>query len=224
MSHRPVSFIRAFRVHRTPCLARTLGALLGLTLALAPPAGAQGGATYGGFGGQVESRQLHSHDDDSETRSDVVLGAFVDVATPVSWLHIVLEASLARRGGEYEIETAGGPTTQSARIDYLSFALLPTAWHDFGPLALYVSMGFAREQDLSIRSTAELAPLFTEPASGVLALVAAAGVEVSIMRGWSARLEVRELNQVSPAFRPPSGDMRHRSRELVIKVGMRPGV
>ena len=52
---------------------------------------------------------------------------------------------------------------------------------------------------------------------------AAAGLEVSFMRKWSARLEVRELNQVSPAFRAPSGDIRHRSREFVIKVGMRPG-
>ncbi len=223
MPRRPVIFMRAFRVRKLPRLSRVLSSVIGLGLALAPPAAAQGTTTYGGFGGRVESRQLHSHDNDSETRSDVVLGAFVDVATPVSWLHIVLEGSVARRGGDYEVATAGGPTTQSARIDYLSFSLSPTVWHDFGRFALYMSLGFARDQDLQIGSTAELAPLFTEPASGVLALVAAAGVEVSIMRVWSARLEVRELNQVSPAFRPPSGDIRHRSREFVVKVGMRPG-
>ena len=223
MPRRPVLFKRAIRDHKPPRLTFTLGSLLGLSLALAPSAAAQGTFTVGPFVGQIESRQLHSHGNDTETRSDVVLGAFVDVATPVSWLHIGVEASFARRGGDYLTTTAGGPTTQSARIDYLSVALLPTVWHDFGRFGLYMSLGFARESNLGIRSTAELAPLFSEPASEVLALVAAAGVEVSIIRAWSARLEVRELSQVSPAFRPTSGEIRHRSREFVIKVGMRPG-
>lgn len=221
MPCRPVFFKPAIRLPKPLCLALTLGPLLGLIIA--PPAAAQGTATFGGFVGQVESRQLHSHDIDTETRTDVVLGAFADLTTPISWLHIVLEASLARRGGDYETETSGGPATQTARVDYLSFVLLPTGRLELGPAALYASLGFARESDLGTRSTAELAPLFIEPASQVLALVAAAGVEISIKRGWSARLEVRELNQISPAFRPPSGDIRHRSREFVLKVGMRPG-
>ena len=144
------------------------------------------------------------------------------MATPVSWLHIVLEASIARRGGDYETETSAGSATQSARVDYLSFALLPTARLDLGRAALYGALGFARESDLGVNSTAELAPLFTDPASQVLAFTAAAGVEVSIGRGWSARLELRELKQVSPAFRPVSGEIRHRSREIVLKVGLRP--
>ena len=78
-------------------LARAPAFLLAWFLAPAPAA-AQGTATYGVLIGQVESHQLHTHTDDSEARTDVVLGAFVGVATPVSWLHIVLEASLARRG------------------------------------------------------------------------------------------------------------------------------
>jgi hypothetical protein len=191
---------------------------------LAPAsAAAQGTATYGALIGQVQSRQLHSHDDDSDTRTDVVLGAFIDVATPVSWLHIMLEASFARLGGDYATETTAGPTTQSARVDYLSFALLPTGRIDIGRAGLYGSLGFARESDLDIRSTAELAGLFAEPATQVLAFIAAAGIELSIAGGWSARLEVREHNQVSAAFRPTSGEIRHRSREIVFKVGMRPG-
>lgn len=223
MPRRPVFFMRAFRVQKPGRLARTLGSLLALTVTLARAGTAQGTFTVGPLVGQVESRQLHSHGDDTQTRSDAVLGVFVDVATPLAWLHIGVEASFARRGGDYETTTAAGPTTQSARIDYLSFALMPTVWQDFGPFALYMSLGFARESSFGISSTAELAPLFSEPASEVFALVAAAGLEVTIMRGWSTRLEVRELNQVSPAFRPPSGDIRHRSREFVIKVGMRPG-
>jgi hypothetical protein len=203
-------------------LALTHACLLASLLAPATTA-AQGTATYGVLIGQVESRQLHSHDADTEKRADVVFGAFVDAATPLSWLHIVLEASLARLGGGYATETGGGSVTQSARVDYLSFALLPTGRVSLGRAALYASLGFARESDLNVRSTAELAPLFTDPASQVLALIAAAGVEVSITRGWSARLEVREHNQVSPAFTPTSGELRHRSREIVLKIGMRPG-
>jgi len=203
-------------------LALTHACLLASLLAPATTA-AQGTATYGVLIGQVESRQLHSHDADTEKRADVVFGAFVDAATPLSWLHIVLEASLARLGGDYATETGGGSVTQSARVDYLSFALLPTGRVSLGRAALYASLGFARESDLNVRSTAELAPLFTDPPSQVLALIAAAGVEVSITRGWSARLEVREHNQVSPAFTPTSGELRHRSREIVLKIGMRPG-
>lgn len=223
MPRRPVSLKRPNREQEPLRLSLTLACLLGLTLTLAAPADAQGTYTAGALLGQVESRQLHSHADDTEARTDVVFGAFVDVATPLSWLHIGLEASIARRGGDYQTTTAAGPTPQSARIDYLSFSLMPAVWHDFGPFALYVAAGFARESDVGIGSTAELAPLFDEPSSNVFALTAAAGLEVSFMRKWSARLEVRELNQVSPAFRAPSGDIRHRSREFVIKVGMRPG-
>ncbi len=203
-------------------LALTHACLLASLLAPATTA-AQGAATYGALIGQVESRQLHSHDADTETRTDVVLGAFLDVATPLSWLHIVLEASFARRGGDYETETGDGSVTQSARIDYLSFALFPTGRIGLGRAALYASLGFARESDLNVGSTAELAPLFSDPASQVLALIALAGVEVSVTRRWSARLEVREHNQVSPAFRATSGEIRHRSREIVLKIGMRPG-
>jgi len=223
MPRRPVSLKRPNREQEPLRLSLTFASLLGVMLTFAAPADAQGTYTVGGLLGQLESRQLHSHADDTQARTDVVLGAFVDVATPLSWLHIGLEASIARRGGHYETTTAAGPTTQSARIDYLSFALMPAVWHDFGPFALYMSLGFARESDVGIGSTADLVPLFSEPASNVFALAAAAGLEISFMRRWSARLEVRELNQVSPAFRAPSGDIRHRSREFIIKVGMRPG-
>jgi hypothetical protein len=214
---------RAFqkRAERTR-LALTHACLLASLLAPATIA-AQGTATYGVLIGQVESHQLHSHDTDTETRTDVVLGAFVDAATPLSWLHIVLEASLAQRGGDYGAETSDGSVTQSVRVDYLSFALFPTGRVSLGRTVLYASLGFARESDLNVRSTSELAPLFTDPASQVLALVASAGVEVAISRGWSARLEVREHNQVSPAFTPTSGEIRHRSREIVLKIGVRPG-
>jgi hypothetical protein len=218
------SLKHAGTIGRRPRCSILLTTPLVLASLLAPTsAAAQGTATWGALMGQVQSRQLHSHDDDTDTRTDVVLGAFVDVATPVSWLHIMLEASFARLGGDYAVETTGGPTTQSARVDYLSFTLLPTGRMDFGRVGLYGSVGFARESGLDIRSTAELAGLFTDPATQVLALIAAAGVEVSVARGWSARLEVREHNQVSPAFRPTSGEIRHRSREIVFKVGMRPG-
>ena len=176
MPRRPVSLKRPNREQEPLRLWLTFACLLGLTLTLAAPADAQGTYTAGALLGQVESRQLHSHADDTEARTDVVFGAFVDVATPLSWLHIGLEASIARRGGDYQTTTAAGPTAQSARIDYLSFSLMPAVWHDFGPFALYVAAGFARESDVGIGSTAELAPLFDEPSSNVFALTAAAGL------------------------------------------------
>ena len=181
MPRRPVSLKRPNREQEPLRLSLTFASLLGVMLTFAAPADAQGTYTVGGLLGQLESRQLHSHADDTQARTDVVLGAFVDVATPLSWLHIGLEASIARRGGHYETTTAAGPTTQSARIDYLSFALMPAVWHDFGPFALYMSLGFARESDVGIGSTADLVPLFSEPASNVFALAAAAGLEISFM-------------------------------------------
>ncbi len=208
--------------------ALLLAALLAPSLAAAQDSApdtaqspARTSATYGGFIGRVESRQLHSHAEDSKPRRDVVFGGFIEVATPASWLHITLEGSLARRGGDYETGTDGSSTTQTARIDYWSFALLPTAKHDFGRFTLSMSLGFARESDLDTRSTAELAPLFTRPATEVFAVIAAAGIEVPIGQRWSARLEAREHYQLSPAFRPATGDIRHRSREIVLKIGMR---
>ena len=141
MPRRPVSLKRPNREQEPLRLSLTFASLLGLTLTLAAPADAQGTYTAGALLGQVESRQLHSHADDTEARTDVVFGAFVDVATPLSWLHIGLEASIARRGGDYQTTTAAGPTAQSARIDYLSFSLMPAVWHDFGPFALYVAAG-----------------------------------------------------------------------------------
>ena len=178
----------------------------------------------GGHLGRTSSRQLISSAVDTDERSGLVLGAFVEVATPSDWLGVLAEASYVQRGGKVPLETVGllSQETVDTRIDYISFPVVLTARFFRDPFGIYVYAGPAVDYYTRLQTAASLADLYATEKRTVLTVVAGGGVELLVGRRWSVRLEARRMEGLSPTFDGRLGDVRHRSFELLIRVGARP--
>lgn len=204
-------------------MLRAAGALALFLVWLVPgPAGSQEPArnpAYGVVTGPVGARQLRERSDDSERHAGFMVGAWIDVPTPASWLTVTAEAAAARRGGEYH----QGPDLPVAAVDvdYLVASVFPSLRLAVGPLAFRAYAG--PSLDIHLRSTASrsLEQTFPSPSTQVLAALAGVGVEVVAGRAVF-RLEARRHEQVSSAFTEIVDGLRHRSTELLFRLGMRP--
>jgi hypothetical protein len=193
-----------------------LAALLSPALALAPAA-LHAQTTVGGLAGLVDARQTRTGAPDSDSRKGPLVGAWVDVRTPRAWLSVTAEVAYARRGGVY---TLSGGLEGPVEADYLAVTVLPTLRVRVGAAALLVYAGPAMDTQLRSRAAAELEAAFRDGAEQVLAISAGGGIEWT--RGATTlRLEVRRHVQLSDAFRNAPGDPRHRSTEVLVRVGRR---
>jgi len=188
-------------------------ALVGL--AAARPLGAQS-LLVGGQAGAVASRQVVERGEPSGDRTGFLAGAFVAVPTPSSWLEVLAEASYVQRGGRFSV-TDGA--TGDVRADYLVFSVAPAFRHPLGPAAVYLYAGPSLEAHLQVRSAAELAGAYREPSDQIFSVQVGAGVEIRLADRWNVRVEARHVEGLSAAFDSEAGDFRHRSRELVVRVG-----
>ena len=177
----------------------------------------------GGHLGRTDSRQLWSALETDERRG-LVLGAFVEVATPLDWLGVMAEVSYVQRGGSVSLETVGleSQETVDTRVEYISFPVVLTARLFRNPVGIYVYAGPAIEYYTNIRAAPSLADAYSMVKTTVLTGVAGVGVEFLVGHRWSLRLEARLMEGLSLAFEGPSGEIRHRSFELLIRVGVRP--
>ncbi len=189
-----------------------------------PPAHAQEIRAVGGHLGWTKSRQLWSGAPETDARSGLVLGAFVEVATPLSWLGVLAEASYAQRGGNVPLEAVGmtSQDTVDTRVDYFSFPVLLTARLFRNPVGIYVYAGPAIEYFSNIETLLSVAGAYTTEKSIVLTGVVGGGVELLVGGRWSVRLEARLMEGLTYAFEGSLGEIRHRSFELLFRAGMRP--
>ena len=190
-------------------------------LAAAPgPARAQS-VVVGGVVGVVKSRQLVQHASDSESRRGFVAGAWVDVETPEPLLHVLAEAAYVRRGGHFPL---GGPSGLSGNVesDWLAATVAPLLSAGIGPVGVYVYGGPTLEMHVRTRSAAALRNAYATPSDQGLSVSAGAGLE-GRMGGWSVRGEGRIVEGLSPAYSGSAGDVRHRSMEVLLRVGRRRG-
>ena len=202
-------------------------ALVAVTLFLAtvfsPCAHAQEIRAAGGHLGRTNSRQLWSGALETEERRGLVLGAFVEVATPLDWLGIMAEVSYVQRGGRVSLETVGleSQETVDTRVEYISFPLVLTARLFRNPVGIYAYAGPAVEYYANIQAAPSLADSYYEKPT-VLTGVAGGGVELLVGHRWSLRLEARLMEGLSAAFEGRLGDIYHRSFELLIRAGVHP--
>ena len=167
--------------------------------------------------GRVESRQLWKHHEDSALRTGALVGAFVEVQTPVSSLRILAEAFYAQRGGRFDLEGTPGLQGQ-VQADVLGFTVAPTLLAGFGPVSVFGYAGPTVETPARTRFTQELAPAYRNPAGQIFAVTAGAGLAVR-SGVWSVRFEARVVEEMSAAFSGDAGDFRHRSKEILVRVG-----
>jgi hypothetical protein len=60
---------------------------------------------------------------------------------------------------------------------------------------------------------------YQNPAAQVFSVTAGGGVELRILTQYGFRLEVRHVEGLSPAFTSDAGDFKHRSTEILVRVG-----
>ncbi len=197
-----------------------------LSLATAFPPGvcAQEIRAVGGNLGWTSSRQLWSGALESDERRGLVLGAFVEVATPMDWLSVIAEASYVQRGGRVSLEAVGlqTPDTVDTRVAYISFPVVLTARLFRNPVGIYAYIGPAVDYHLNTRGEPSVADLYSTEKKSVLNGVVGGGVELLLKERWSLRLEARLIEGLSAAFEGRLGEIRHRSFELFIRAGVRP--
>jgi hypothetical protein len=178
-------------------------------------AGAQ--SAIGGMAGRVESRQIRDRGEDSGTRTGALVGAFIDVETPVGPLSVLAEAFYAQRGGRFDLAGTAGFQGQ-VQADVLGFTVAPTLHAGIGPLSVYAYGGPMLETPVRTRSTGELSPAYRNPAGQVFAVTGGGGLAVRA-GVWSVRIEARVVEELSAAFSGDAGDFRHRSKEILVRVG-----
>lgn len=203
-------------------MLRPLAATLALSAALASGGlNAQSpadGPAFGVVAGPVDAIQVRKRAPDSDGHSGFLVGAWADVPTPARWLTVLAEATAVRRGGEYD----QGPDLPVAVVDadYLALSLFPALRLGLGPVSLTAYAGPSLDVHLRSRSAIPLQQAFREPSTQVFSGVVGAGVEVS--RGRAVfRLEARRHQQISSAYSGAVDGLRHRSTEIVARVGMR---
>ena len=156
---------------------------------------------------------------DSEEHSGFLVGAWARVRTPAPWLTVTAEATVARRGGEYD-EGPGEPTA-TVDVDYVSVAVLPALRVPVGPVALSLFAGPGLDIHLRSQAAVSLQSAFREPATQVFAGVVGAGLDAVLGRTLLG-VEVRHHEQLSDAFSGPAEGVRHRSTEAVFRIGRSP--
>lgn len=197
---------------------RTLPALLvSFVLWNAFPAHLHGQSVVGGFAGRTESRQLRDREEPSAWRSGLTLGGFVDVQTPVPFLGVLAEASIAQRGGAFDAPGGQGLRSE-VESDVMAFTAAPKLRLGVGPVSVFLYGGPSVEIPLRTRSAPDLASAYRNPAGQIFAAVAGGGLGLRVA-AWSVSVEARVAEELTNAYSGDGGDFRHRAREIVVRVG-----
>jgi hypothetical protein len=204
-----------------------------ISAAAAIPLDAQGIRTLGGQVGRTSTRQSWSLDRETEDRKGWTVGAFMDVQTPNPRFSVIVEGTLTRRGGTWDVAylssllTADEPGVMSTSdfvdtgIIYLTYAVLPTIRASVGAVGFYAYVGPSLDFVLDTQIDPSLAFLYVEAGSPLLSGIAGGGLEVRAGNGWSARIEGRFIRNLSVAFEGDFGDMKHQGFEWIIRLGKR---
>lgn len=167
------------------------------------------------MGGQVQSKQIRQNADDSGTRSGILVGAFAEVETPTPFLTVLVEGAFVQRGGTFTIENG---YEAEAEADFLELTVAPTLRAGIGPMAAFLYAGPTMEVSTGTRSAAALNNIYANPNDQVFGVTAGAGVEARVGT-WVVRGEARVVEELSSSYRNGSGDVRHRSTEILVRIG-----
>ncbi|MEJ2540246.1 MAG: hypothetical protein P8188_09780 [Gemmatimonadota bacterium] len=182
---------------------------VGLALALvtaaaqARPAAAQTSRTVvGGLGGFVHNDAVWSRELGTEAVGGAVLGAWVNVPTPVGWLSVTAEGSYTRRGSDTRLDEAAVPGAfgpSPIRTDYLTASVLPRATLTLGRVRVHLTTGPTTDLLLRSRVDPVLDQLLDDGATAVFAWTAGAGIGADVGPRWVAELEARIVGRVGLA-------------------------
>ncbi|MBT8489084.1 MAG: outer membrane beta-barrel protein [Gemmatimonadetes bacterium] len=200
---------------------RTLGPIavaLMFVAAQAHPGSAQN-SRIGAFAGFNTNEQEWSPDAEVERVTGLVVGAFVDAATPVSGISVLAEGAFIQRGGD--VVDSGTTLVEGAvRTDYLAVSVRAKMALDAGPARLHVAAGPAFENVLRSRVSPGFETTLEREGRSVFGILIGAGVGVGIGQGRRVGIEGRLFDGLGDAYTGDFVSVRNRSWEAVVRFGM----
>ena len=197
--------------------AGALAAGVGPCAAQAPP------ITLGGMGGWVRNSPVWDRGFEAEPVGGLLVGAWVDVPTPVARLSVTAEAALTQRGSGTVLDPAAVPEafgTHPIRTDYLTTSVLPRATLRLGVVRLHATTG--PTMDLLLRSRVDviLDARLEDAATAVFGWTLGVGIGTDRAGTRVFGIEARLFEGLGHAYSGDVGDLRNRSFEVLARVGV----
>jgi hypothetical protein len=156
----------------------------------------------------------------TEKYRGLVLGAFVDAATPRSGLSIRAEGAYTERGGDAVLEVDGQPMTTGLRMGYLTIAVHLKMSRALGPVRAHVALGPTIDQVLSRRLDPIASQVFEEETPLVFNVTVGGGLGVWVTERLFIGIDLRLTEGVSDAHDGDFITVRNRSVEGLLRVGI----
>ena len=196
--------------------------LLALVVATKPsPASAQAPALVAGLvAGYTSTEHVWSPSSESEAVGGVLLGGFVDVQTPLEWLEAGVELAYAQRGSDVVLDVGGVPSPGGIRTDFLSFAVRVRAGLELGRARFHIVAGPVADFVVRSRLDPLLIQVLDEESAAPFGVVVGGGVGFRITDTLAVDVEARLVEGLQSSYAGDLISARHRSRELVARLGM----
>ena len=197
-----------------------LPALLILTSAIGgrPAAGQATERMTGVFAGRITSEQTWNPTVETAPRSGFVLGAFVDVPTPLAALRVRADGGFARRGGLVRSDIRGNALDGEVQSEYVTFQLQAKLAASVGPVHVFAAGGPGLDYLMRSREDPLLAQVLVDRHATVFNVVGGGGAGVRIGSVLVAEVEARWVRGLSNAYSGSAAKVRNRSREFVVRV------
>ena len=192
--------------------------ILAPTIGMRPAAGQAAERLTGVFAGRIDSEQTWNPVVETARRSGFVVGAFVDVPTPLAALRARAEGGFARRGGLVLSDIRGNALDGEVQSEYLTFQLQAKLAAAVGPVHVFAAGGPGVDYLMRSREDPLLAQVLIDEHATVFNVVGAAGAGVRIGSALVAEVEGRWVRGLSNAYSGSAAKVRNRSRELVVRV------
>ena len=203
-------------------LRAALLAVCALVAAFPRTASAQGEGTVVGIViGQATTTQLWKPPTvPTEKYDGLLVGAFVDAATPRSGLSVRAEGAYTERGGDAVLEVEGRPASTQLRMGYLTIAVHLKLSRSLGPVRAHVALGPTIDQVLSRRLDPILGQVFEEETPTVFSVAVGGGLGVWVTERLFVEIDLRLTEGVSDAHDGDFITVRNRSVEGLLRVGI----
>lgn len=171
----------------------------------------------GVFAGRIDSEQVWNPGVETAQRSGFVVGAFVDVPTPLPALRVRADGGFARRGTFVSSDTRGNTIDGEVQSEYLTFQLQAKLAASVGPVHVFAAGGPGFDYLMRSREDPLLTQVLVDKHATVFNVVGAAGIGGRIGR-VVAETEGRWIRGLSNAYSGSAAKVRNRSVELVLRL------
>ena len=170
--------------------------------------------------GHATTTQMWEPTVSTEKYRGLVLGAFVEAATPRSGLSIQAEGAYTQRGGDAVLLVAGQPVSTRLRMGYLTIAAHVKLSRSLGPVRAHVALGPTIDQVLRRRLDPVLGQVFEQETPTVFGATVGGGLGLWATERIFVAIDLRLTEGLSDAHDGDFTTVRNRSVEGLLRVGV----